>query len=366
MKAKACLALFLLSLPLTAPAAPPQTLRFLISGHSLTDSPIDEFTARIAESLGTPATWERQNIPGSPISSRTIGHRHDPTRPDLYPWTGYSSGQGTQGKINLIQTLRQPGQPFTHLIVAERHDSLGPLRWENTVRLLRHFYELAREGSPQVSGFFYTTWLDIVGEGSTRDDPSGWVEFERAQLKLWECIPARINDSLARAGRTDRLTTLPASGALAELVHRAITTHLPGVSQESPAATMDLLFSDNVHLTPTGQYFIACVIYTTLTRQSPLGAWHPSSVSRETARTLQQTAEDYITAYFRGQPHGPQPDSETRLKTASSFAPLFWNYLGRPGQAEGDTRFFARRDAKNPLWFSPETDESGWWLPTLP
>lgn len=358
--------LFLVAVTCAVAAEPAPKLHFLLSGHSLTDSPIDEYTARIGESLGVPTTWEKQNMPGSPISSRTIGHRQDAMRPNEHPWTGYAAAHGRGGLLDAVSALRRPQQPFTHLVVAERHDSLGPLQWENTVRLLRHFYELAREGSPGVQGVFYTTWADVVGQDSNKDDPGGWIRHEKAQQKLWECIPARINDSLAQAGRKDRLITLPASGALAELVEQSTTGNLPGVTQTSVRATMDYLFSDDVHLTRAGQYFIACVTFATLARRSPQGAWHPEEVSAETAATLQQVAGDYVEAYFRGRPLGPQPNVQERLALAAEFAPIFWSYRGQPGQGENDARFFSRQDLNNPLWFSPEADESGYWFPRLP
>lgn len=350
----------------TAAVAQPPSLHFLLSGHSLTDSPIDSDTARISDSLGIPAIWQRQNMPGSPLSSRTIGHRNDPARPDLHPWRGYREANGRDGPIDLVEFLRRPPQPLTHVIVAERHDSLGPLRWENTVKLLRHFYELAREGSPGVTGYFYTTWADLTGEGSSKDDPSAWIEFERQQLKLWECIPARINDSLAHAGRTDRLVTLPASGALAELLHRATTGNLPGVTQPSPRQTVEFLFSDDVHLTRPGQYFIACTLFAALTRQSPEGSWHPPELSPETARTLQTVAWDYIRTYFNNHPLGPQPNAEERLTIAKEFAPRFWTYHRRPQVGPNDARFFSQTEPDNPLWFSPDSQEEGYWFPSLP
>lgn len=103
---------------------------------------------------------------GSPISARTLGHRNDPRDPAV-PWTGYSSGRGRDGNpIDLVRELRAPatveGGTYSHLVVAERHDSLGTLQWEKTVPLLRHFYELAREGSPKIQGFFGQTRIALA------------------------------------------------------------------------------------------------------------------------------------------------------------------------------------------------------------
>ncbi len=343
----------------------------LLSGHSLTDEPIGQMVRDIAVSKGRSAGWVRHNLPGSPISMRTVGHRDDPRQPARFPWRGYASGVDIDGKpANLVSELRDPtafgGKPYTHVVIAERHDSFGPLQWEMTVPLLRHFYELAREGSPQVRGYFYTTWYDIVGPGSTRDDPAGWVKFEREQLKLWECITSRINDSLANENRADRLITLPASGALADLVDRATTGRVSGITAGTVRQTVDRLFSDNVHLTDLGKYYIACVVYAAITGQTPVGAARPADISDQAAQSLQSIAWEYIDAYYRDQPTGPHHSFDARAKIATSFAGVFWTYHRRPENIKGTVAFFTTPSLENPLWTVPGIDESDFWMPRLP
>jgi hypothetical protein len=185
-------------------------------------------------------------------------------------------------------------------------------------------------------------------------------------LRLWEAITSRINDSLASEKRPDRLNTLPASGALAELVHQATTGNVPGVTADSVRATMDRLFPDNVHQTPLGRYFTACVTYAALTRQSPQGAAYPDTISAEAAASLQKFAWDYISAYYRNQPNGPQHDFAARAEIARSFSTVFWTYHGRPEMAAGAAKFFSGTTLENPLWTAPGVDESGYWFPPLP
>lgn len=355
--------------PVSAADAPAR-VDFLISGHSLTDEPLGAMVSEIASSLGSKSEWQRQNIVGSPISARTIGHRENERDPVAHPWTGYTSGRNKEGNaFDLVRELRHPSTSsgsYGFLVIAERHDSLGPLQWEKTVPVLRHFYELAREGSPQLRGYFYTTWADVEGEGSTKANPAGWVRYEREQLKLWESITSRINDSLAREKRADRLATLPASGALAELVDRATTGKVPGVTQGSVKATMDALFSDNVHQTTLGRYYIACVTYSALARRSPKGAWKPEDVSPEAAASLQALAWDYISTYYKDHPNGPQYTFAERAGIARNFSVLFWKYRGESRNAEGSARFFSGTTLENPLWTSADADETSFWLPRLP
>src|SRR5687768_932507 len=86
---------FVLVVPLSvATAQPRERIGFLLSGHSLTDEPIGAMIAEIATSLGHDTSWQRQNVVGSPISARTVGHRNDPRDPGAFPWVGYSNGRG--------------------------------------------------------------------------------------------------------------------------------------------------------------------------------------------------------------------------------------------------------------------------------
>ncbi|HEV7301532.1 MAG TPA: hypothetical protein VGN72_19365 [Tepidisphaeraceae bacterium] len=369
---RTCLYALCLTLVITTIAtAQKARIDFLLSGHSLTDEPIGQMVHDIATSRGHEVGWQRQNGIGSPIFTRTLGHRGDPRDPVGQPWTGYASARGRDGEaIDLVRELRRPatigGETYTHLVVAERHDSLSVVQWENTVPLLRHFYELAREGSPDVKGYFFTTWADVAGVGSSKADPAGWVRYERAQLRFWEAVVSRINDSLAREKRPDRLATLPASGALAELVHRATTGKVKGVTGGTVRQTMDALFSDDVHQTMLGRYYVACVTYACITRQSPVGATHPPEVSREAAASLQAIAWEYVSDYYRGKPQGPHHDFAARAESARAFVPMFWAYRGRPEQSEQSVRFFTRATLENPLWTSTNVDESQYWFPRLP
>ncbi len=66
--------------------------------------------------------------------------------------------------------------------------------------------------------------------------------------------------------------------------------------QQSLKIRPDLVLhqADGVHPTVMGTYLTACVFYTSLYCDSPLGLWHPASISQQEAAHFQQIAHDLI------------------------------------------------------------------------
>ncbi|MDP3231384.1 MAG: hypothetical protein Q8N26_01315 [Myxococcales bacterium] len=344
------------------------TATIMFTGHSLTDNPLPDDVVAIAVSLGLSGQYQQQNIVGSPLRSRTVGHGNDPFQPAQFPWTGYSSGKNRSGMgMNLVTELRVPSSitatQYTALVVAENHNSLDMLRWESTVKHLRHYYELFHEGSPQGRGYFYGTWLGVTNKAN----PASWVALERAQLTLWESITARLNDSLRASGRTDLLRTLPANGALAELVERSTSpAGLAGVTQANTTATLNGIFSDDVHLTRLGVYYMACVVFASVYGRSPVGASVPSGVSAAAGASLQSLAWSYVSAYYAANVLGPQPTTAARLTIGDTFPTTYFTYRNNPGQIAGYRTLLTTTNLTNPLWWAAGTNEAGFWFPRLP
>ncbi len=286
----------------------------------------------------------------------------------MYPWTGYSQGKNRTGDgMNLVPELRNPatvtGGAYTTLVIAENHNAFDMLQWENTVPLLRHFYELFHVGSPNGRGYFYGTWKDVFD----KNNPAPWIAHEREQLQLWEAIASRINTSLAAENRTDRLATLPANGALAELIDRATTTPgVAGITQSNNTATLNVIFSDDVHLTRTGVYFMACVVFSAVYGRSPVGAMVPSGVNATAGASLQALAWSYVSAYYAASPFGPQHDTAARLSIAHAFAHTYFTYRSDPSQIAGYRNTFGAMQLSNPLWWAPGVNETAFWFAPPP
>jgi len=347
--------------PAPAPAAwgtPKATSRVFVTGHSLTDNPLGDHVVAIANSLGgsNAGKYNQQIVLGSPIRVRTEAQGS---------FSGYSTGKNRSGdNMNVINELRNPatlgGDRYDTLVIAENHNLLEMLQWENTVRHLRHFHERLLAGNAAGRTYFYETWKDI----SSKSNPSAWIAHERAASGAWQCIAARVNHSLAAESRNDRITPLPVGAALADLVERATQGNVAGVTGSSTTETVNRLFSDDVHLTTTGMYYAALVTYAAVYQRSPVGATVPSGVSSTAGASLQTLAWDYVQGFYAN--YTPPTLDSCRTQVAQSFCPVYWNYRGQGGNAAGCTSTFSATNANtNPLYYAAGSDAS-YWYPAPP
>jgi hypothetical protein len=314
--------------------------------------------------------WNRQGLVGSAIRSRSAGDNPG------QPWSGYRSGDNREGSgMDVLQEFKQPrtvtGGPYDTLLIAEQHGLLGTLIWNDTVRHLRHYHDRFIEASPKGRTWFYEAWLHVSDKG----DPRAWIAHERAASLRWQCIAERINHSLKAEGRSDRIESLPAAAALVGMIERATSeTGLPGVTRDSVRHTVDSLVSDNVHLTPLGSYYMALVVYSYLFDRSPVGAWKPPEVSAETAKTLQDTAWQWVQKerQQRRRLDVKQCDQLMRdfvapywayardtYKHQEGLITAYWNWAKRRWQWQ---QALSADSPTNPMRYDAATDKR-FWLP---
>ncbi|RKG62472.1 hypothetical protein D7X30_04070 [Corallococcus sp. AB011P] len=314
-----------------AGTSPITSARVFFSGHSLLDNPMPDHFDDIARSRGKDFNWNQQIVIGSPLRARTWGSGN---------WQGYRSGKNRVGdSMNVIQELLSPqtlgaGEKYDTLLVTERHDILGPVQWEDTIGQLRHFHDRMVAGNPQSVTYFYHTWLDI-----NKSDPSQWIEYETNARVAWECVSSKVNLTLQADGRPARVVSLPGSAALVHLVERVIANEVPGISG-STSQKLNVLFSDNVHLTSLGSYYMASVHHAAVFRQSPEGAQVPSGQNAATVQALQRIAWDFVSAYYAQPGAGERTMEDCRTRVPRDVCPGFWTMLGRPENIEGCQRFF--------------------------
>lgn len=343
-----------------------------ISGHSLTDQPMPDYLARVADSLGTPMRWNRQNVGGSSLRERTRGMSLDAPG-----WSGYRLGANREGeRMDVVAELRRPqtigDQRYDTLLITEQNGLLWSLLNLDAVRYLRHFHERFIEGNPGGQTYFYEPWNGL----DSKDDPKRWIAFERAASPVWQCIATRVNVSLAHERRNDRIATMPGGWMMATLVERATQgTGLPGVSGTTVRETLDRIFSDDVHLTKLGSYYLALVTYTTLHGRPPLGAWVPAGISAEQAMSLQQVAWDALAQYRAN--NRPLDLAACRALLANRFVGDYYRYARASARQNNNdtllsywrwTRNFVvenwqvrRNNASNPLHFDAATDKDYWF-----
>jgi hypothetical protein len=330
-----------------------------ISGHSLTDDPLGEFMGSIAQSMSTPMSWNEQIVLGSPIRARTRGD--NPADPSF---SGYRTGKNRGGSgLNVAAELANPqtlgGQRYDTLVLTERHDLANVLLWEDTVRYTRHFHERLITGNARANSYLYHSWLNVTN----KNDPSAWINYERSAAPAWQCVAARVNQSLAGEGRGDRMAYLPAGLALANLVEQATRSGVSGISGGSVRETMDRLFSDDVHLTRLGAYYMALVSYASVYRRSPVGAWAPADVTAQQARALQDIAWQSVANHYNsaGTPSMPQCQAVMREQYCAVFA----GYKGDSGMLGGCISRFSQQTQDNPFYYNAGGD-AGYWFPAPP
>ncbi len=325
------------------PFGPRARANVLFSGHSLLDNPVPDWVGDIASAKGDTLNWEQQNVVGSPLRVRTRGNGSS-------GWSGYSLGKNRTGSNrDLLAELATPstipaGERYDSLLVTERHDPLETVRWENTVGYLRHFHDRLAAHQSDARTYFYQVWPDI-----DKAAPAPWVTYQTTELLLWECIVGKVNLTLEADSRPKNVVVIPGSVALARLVTAALADEVPGVSG-TQRQKLDAIFSDNVHLTPIGQYFIAAVHYASLFGKPPAGAAAADPVAAATAAFLEALAWTAVTDYADGDFAGARPMSECRARIASEVCPAFYSI--RNLQAQSCTQW---ADANGPFRF-PDPD----------
>ena len=273
--------------------APRDEVRAFYSGHSLSDG-VPEVVEQIASSLGHRLDFETQVLGYSLLRQRTKGEVASATE-----WPGYRAGHNRKGAgLNVAEELRQPRRLAIRRQVrcSRRHGASRPPRHraQGTYRILsdRHGQAPRWRATPT------PRYCSIIrGSTSTPMRPWPWIDYERAVLPMWECVASRANLDLPARGNAPRVRVLPGAGALAELAAALWDGKVPGVAGNLPGERVRLLFSDNVHMSEAGRYFIALVHYAVLFGRNPEGAAIPASLAPETGRYMQTLAWQYAVSY---------------------------------------------------------------------
>lgn len=267
-------------------------VRAFYSGHSLSEG-VPEIVEQIARSLGHRLNFEVQVLGYSLLRQRTKGENHSASE-----WPGYHAGHNRKGAgLNVAEELRRPqrlatGDKYDVLVVTERHDLPAVARKERTAFYLADMAKHLLAGNPDAGVLLYHTWLHI-----DPDAPWPWIDYERAVSPMWECVASRANLDLPLRGESPLVRVLPGGIALAELVAALWEDKVPGVAASAAGARVRFLFSDNVHLSDIGRYYIALVHYAVLFGRSPEGAAIPVAIAPEAGRYMQTLAWQFASSY---------------------------------------------------------------------
>lgn len=258
---------------------------FFVSGHSLTDRPLPDMIEHIASQAGRKLSWERQHIGGSSIRQRSRGADGGPAG------SGYAAGVDRAGNpIDVLAEFASSG-PYDVLVITEWHRVLDAMLREGTAATLRDFQDRFIASSPRGVTYFFAPWADL----SDPANPGDWIAYERSASPVWQCLVAGVNGDLARQSRDDRIQFIPASLALAEIVgHLTSGGSMAGFEDMTSDAIVAQLFSDRVHLTELGTYFVAVVTYASVFGNEAASATVPPSIDRTRAETLRAFALNFV------------------------------------------------------------------------
>jgi hypothetical protein len=291
-----------------AQAALPES-RAVFVGHSLLNYDMIEIVKGLAESKGLIIRRAAQSNVGTNIANNWRQCRRS-AYPNENPWWELA--------CDSIDAGTDRG-PYDTLVITQVNNPIidpgNPSNLGSTPEDYSRFLDLFLSRNPSGRAFFYTQW---EGLDSPWHKGAEWTTRIADESALFERIVQRIEEiSLNTYGRRVDVNIIPANVALRELIIAAESGRFAGITSRSQ------LFVDDVHMTPLGAYYLACVIHSSIYEQSPVGAtgrttgrWggEITNLSPEMARPLQQFAWDVVSRY-RGWSGGvARPRPPTQLK----------------------------------------------------
>jgi hypothetical protein len=251
--------------------------RVLFIGHSLVNFHMPALLESVARSLDVEHRHAAQIRDGASLQVH---------------WREHDQAQGVDARQEL------PTGRWDVVVMTEAVDLDDMIRWMEPAEYGGRFHALARAANPDTRTFLYETWHDRerVRTGLLGCSPRGhWRGYLDDDLGKWERIVADIHTR--HAGPPMRL--IPGGQAMARLVDAIRGGHAPADLSEQD------LFSDAIHLTPPGNYFMALVHFSAIYRRSPEGATREPTdadgrtvpIAPDVADFMQRTAWRAVSEY---------------------------------------------------------------------
>ncbi|MFC6584908.1 hypothetical protein [Sulfitobacter aestuariivivens] len=253
--------------------------------------------------------------------------------PLRYNWDHSGSAEGVDART----VLAEGGT--THLILTEAIPLDGHLQWSETSLFAQAFAGLALSARPDARVYVQETWHSLKsGTGvAVEHDPGAdvaWrIRLDR-DLPKWEHLVAQV--AAVRGANEDRVGLIPAGQAMARLYDQIAAGEVAGLTD------IAALFSDDIHLSDLGHYFVAMVQYATLTGQSPLGLptdfsdrWGTAfdAPDPDLARALQRIAWEAVQAYGGAVPAPPPVATQPARAVTAPAVPTGPPVIPVQGQA---------------------------------
>lgn len=264
------------------------TMAFYI-GHSLSDQIPDMVQSLSDDAESLSFDWVYQSIPGAPLRWQWERKEADdfvPIDPHVYGF--YNEEYGL------------PNGSFDALVLTEAVPRY-PLIIEETYRYTDSFVNYALQFNPDIQVFINEPWHCLESgtpTGCDYDiDSAPWRQRLRDDLPMWESVVDSLN---LRYPDAANVCLIPSGQALGLLSDRIDAGEVPGLG------SIEDLFSDRIHLTDQGKYFIACVHFAMIHGQSPVGLTNQTQYwwggdfeapSMELAQKMQEIALEAVQNY---------------------------------------------------------------------
>ena len=261
-------------------------------GHSLVNFNMPAMVHGMALNAGKTTHYGSQVANGSPLHIN---------------YNNYATAQGTA----YVDAF--PAGNYNSLIITEAVPLQPHLLWSDTHLYANNFYTYAKthnNGNP-IQFYVYETWhcknSGIPQPGpnfetgcewdTTANSNTLWYPRLLLDFPLWSSIVTHVRNQ----NPTDnQIWMVPVGQALYNLTTQINAGNVPEIS------SFTNLFQDDIHLTNAGNYFVACVMYATVYRESPVGLtqnlndmWGTPFVNMPTntqALVMQQVAWQTVTS----------------------------------------------------------------------
>ena len=206
----------------------------LFVGHSLVGQVMPTMFNTFMESQNLDVSADAQVINGASLR---------------YNWDNGASAQGVNARAVL------PSGEYDTVIVTEAIPLDDQLRWNDTEGYASRYFDLAQGADAETRFYIYETWHELGA------DTNQWRAQIADDLSKWQGIADSVNET--STGSAQEASIIPAGQAMGRLHDRIEAGEVPGVS------SIRDLFSDNIHLNDTGNWFIAALHASAVTGVDP-------------------------------------------------------------------------------------------------
>jgi hypothetical protein len=228
---------------------PRSDLKLFWVGHSLMNTDVPWMVKGIAESAGLTTMYRQQLNIGAALRANW----EQPTKFNPIPVWNDRLGRDEEWGANPQTEL--PTGKYDALLLTE---AIPVDKQIDSALYAGNYVDLAVRGRKDTAVYLYETW-DFVAAG-------GWPAW-RTRIDQWRPVWEKIaDDVMAKRPGGPTMHIVPGGQAMA-----ALYDAIKAKGSVGQLTDIKQVFEDDIHLNPTGNYFIALVSYATVFRRDPSG-----------------------------------------------------------------------------------------------